>query len=51
MKFQAVKQRYTLRKEYFGGILHDAKTQNIELLSLDECKTFSCQLSWKNRRW
>jgi len=28
--------RYTLRKEYFGGIIHDTKTLNIEILTKDE---------------
>lgn len=36
MKSQLVPFRYTLRKEYFGGILHDSKTLNVELLTKDE---------------
>lgn len=29
-------QRFTLRKEYFGGLVHDAKTMAIEILKPDE---------------
>lgn len=29
-------QRYTLRKEYFGGLVYDAKTMGVEILNPDE---------------
>lgn len=29
-------QRFTLRKEYFGGLVYDAKTMAVEILNPDE---------------
>jgi len=37
-------KRFTLRKEYFGGIIHDAKTLNIELLTMNEYEYLVSQI-------
>jgi radical SAM protein with 4Fe4S-binding SPASM domain len=33
---QAIPHQFTLRKEYFGGLIHDAKSMDIELLCPEE---------------